>query len=482
MRCVIALLLVMCCTAAAIRGVQEKLLDRYLPDSSVFRCVESNVDIPMKFVNDEFCDCPDGSDEPGTSACSLEVQGNPTWRFQCTDKTYFVKEILHSHVNDNVCDCCDGSDEYLTGVACPNTCAQAHQQAEKERAEREEVRQRGLVARQSMVDQAKQRKDEMKREVEQSSSRKAELTASVTKAKEAVDTAEQAERQEREAIKAKSEAEYEVWKAEKAKATADTPVAETEAVAGNFKIFCSKWRQTKDCIGNGERQPDSDKDCEVKILDGWSGYCDCVDSETGAEIRHEFDCGHKPLTCSYVCTHEGEVDIAFPEEKQEEEFKKDDGSSYESPAAIAARQELRNAENELRDLENKIKTNEEQLAKDFGADDALLALVDNCFELEQREYTYKMCPFKEVQQMRKGSTFGPIMGRFKGFGEQSYSLWGSKQDMSHMIFSDGEHCWGGPNRSTDVHIVCGAENKLLSVEEPSMCTYKMVFQTPAACE
>lgn len=35
--------------------------------------------------------------------------------------------IPSSRVNDNICDCCDGSDEWLTrnrsSVNCPNTCA-----------------------------------------------------------------------------------------------------------------------------------------------------------------------------------------------------------------------------------------------------------------------------------------------------------------------------------------------------------------------
>ena len=35
-----------------------------------FRCLDSNQRFPMSYVNDDYCDCDDGSDEPGTSACS----------------------------------------------------------------------------------------------------------------------------------------------------------------------------------------------------------------------------------------------------------------------------------------------------------------------------------------------------------------------------------------------------------------------------
>jgi protein kinase C substrate 80K-H len=67
-------------------------------------------------------------------------------------------------------------------------------------------------------------------------------------------------------------------------------------------------------------------------------------------------------------------------------------------------------------------------------------------------------------------------------GEQTYGSWGGKHDFAKMIYADGERCWSGPARSTEVRVVCGPTNEVLSVDEPSMCTYKMVFQTPAICE
>jgi hypothetical protein len=44
-----------------------------------FHCMLSGAEIAFEKVNDDFCDCPrDGSDEPGTSACS------EAGRFFCT--------------------------------------------------------------------------------------------------------------------------------------------------------------------------------------------------------------------------------------------------------------------------------------------------------------------------------------------------------------------------------------------------------------
>lgn len=89
--------------------------EKYYMDGAMIYCKDGSKSFPRSRLNDDFCDCPDGTDEPGTSAC-------PQGKFYCRNSGDTPRFLFSSRVNDRICDCCDGSDEYNSGVSCANTC------------------------------------------------------------------------------------------------------------------------------------------------------------------------------------------------------------------------------------------------------------------------------------------------------------------------------------------------------------------------
>lgn len=56
------------CSEIQTRGVSPELLSLYTPSSSkpaTWKCLNDSTVIPWTAVNDDYCDCPDGTDEPG---------------------------------------------------------------------------------------------------------------------------------------------------------------------------------------------------------------------------------------------------------------------------------------------------------------------------------------------------------------------------------------------------------------------------------
>ena len=96
-------------------GIRIRDLEHYQPRyaNQLFKCLNSPEEISFNKVNDDYCDCTDGSDETSTNACS-------NGKFYCTKqlrhKTGRGQDVFisTSRINDKICDCSDCSDEFTT--------------------------------------------------------------------------------------------------------------------------------------------------------------------------------------------------------------------------------------------------------------------------------------------------------------------------------------------------------------------------------
>lgn len=151
----------------------------FFGDDDVFARVEQQeiakrgpcaLDLPAQYVNDDYCDCQDGSDEPLTSACShllLETapggfNGVPVL-FSCKSGGQVFPSVM---VNDGICDCCDGSDEQ-TSARCPNACTQWHDSELQRLRKRLADVQAGRAIRETYISAAAPKMDAINRDFQQ---------------------------------------------------------------------------------------------------------------------------------------------------------------------------------------------------------------------------------------------------------------------------------------------------------------------------
>ncbi|XP_050218001.1 glucosidase 2 subunit beta isoform X2 [Mercurialis annua] len=137
--------------------------------------------------------------------------------------------------------------------------------------------------------------------------------------------------------------------------------------------------------------------------------------------------------------------------------------------AAHVRKEYEESSAKLTKIQSRISSLTQKLKHDFGKEKEFYSFYDQCFESKQNKYIYKVCPFKQASQVEGHST--TRLGRWDKF-EDSYGA---------MMFSNGDKCWNGPDRSLRVRLRCGLNNEVTGVDEPSRCEYVAVLSTPALC-
>ncbi|CAK0870302.1 unnamed protein product [Prorocentrum cordatum] len=267
-----------------------------------FKCTAGvpakEVTLPASAVNDLYCDCPDGSDEPGTGACA----GQEKTLFFCPNKGSTARTIYASRVGDGICDCCDGSDEAALAslrpaLACKNVCAEQGAREKEEMQRRMDSLKRGVAKREEIAAQAVNDRKTWQKDVERL---QAELPDIEKFHEEAKAVADAERKKEDEAREAKRKLEEEENK--------------------DCSPACM-WRQTGGCKPDGEREEAKDKTCTSTIPKGSSGFCDCDGDGVKAANEIGFDCAGAERRCCRHCKapKDGQPSAAAAGEEAKEE-------------------------------------------------------------------------------------------------------------------------------------------------------------------
>jgi len=167
----------------------------------------------------------------------------------------------------------------------------------------------------------------------------------------------------------------------------------------------------------------------------------------------------------------------FTNEEPEEEA---DPQVKEAVQAVTeASNAVQNHNSEINNKESELRGINDQLDKDYGRDREWMKLDQECFEKEDGEYIYSVCIFGNAHQKSKRDGANTNLGSFERFSGNSDS--NHPDYYSKQLYSRGNKCWNGPERSVNAVFECGAQTEILEVTEPEKCEYQLKIRTPAVC-
>ncbi|KAG6441250.1 glucosidase 2 subunit beta [Manduca sexta] len=480
------------------RGVSLSKASLYSPTKD-FTCFDGTITIPFSYVNDDYCDCFDGSDEPGTSACLNGV-------FHCTNAGHRPQNIPSSRVNDGVCDCCDGTDEYANPEICSNTCEELGKEARAEALRLAELYKAGGHLRLELIEKGNKKRNEMAEQLSQLENDKTEAEK-IKAEKETLKN--DLEAKENDALKVYREAE-ELEKQKKLEEEREKTVKEAmehferfdsnsdgELTVDEIKV-ANVFDKNKDGEVDEEEvqfffEGHEKMDKENFVTTTWpllkpllmmeqGMFKPADDEEKDPDVDGEAEEHQADLDSEYEGNEEDAGDLELQEDNEEQESDSEHSSTYDEETqklvdeATEARRQYTDAERTVREIESNIRNIKQNLEKDYGLQQEYATLDGQCFEYEDKEYVYKLCMFQKVTQKSKNG------GAEIGLGNWGEWAGGDLNKYSAMRYTNGVACWNGPSRMTTVNINCGLETNILSVTEPFRCEYKIELSTPAACD
>ncbi|KAL7316692.1 hypothetical protein PS15m_003150 [Mucor circinelloides] len=440
--------------AATIRGVAPEKFDLYQPSKDgTWSCLDNSKVIPYSAINDDYCDCADGSDEPGTSAC-------PNSFFYCANEGHIPAYIKSYAVNDGVCDdaCCDGSDENGDLISCPNRCKQVGEIYRKEQSSLKKSTEAGLNAKRQLIEDAQKQvamweEDQTKLE-DEIILKKSNLL-----------------RLQRELQDLESRTVGSAKKSGK-KIKCQSSSLEVATLKHDIVILKKELNVLKSILGDMKRDHNHNFH-DMAVKSAISGYDEFV--TRFASIEAIIDDNLENINAQ---DDVDDVDQDDDEDEEEGEAEAAAPAEEKSPQVEAlenTRKLVREAEDEVNMLNNDLEKVKKDLSTDYGVDREWLKLKDVCIEKDEGEYTYSLCFLGDAYQKSNKDSTRTHLGKFAKFdgGDDLYKV---------HIHNHGTRCWNGPERSVKATIECGLNNEILDVSEPEKCEYHFRMLSPAVCK
>ncbi|KXG47627.1 uncharacterized protein PGRI_014970 [Penicillium griseofulvum] len=515
---------------------------KFYQDSKTFTCISNpSVKIPFSAVNDDYCDCPDGSDEPGTSACAHISRNSPLTvadrpgnsdldtalalpGFYCKNKGHRPSYVPFQRVNDGICDyeqCCDGSDEWarVGGTKCEDRCKEIGKQWRKQ----EEQNQKSMTAalrkkKDLLVDAARQQQEikdhivgleaeiqgaeakernleadlklaqEQDRKVVRTGKGKGKVNALSKLAKARVDELRNAlvdVRRQRDEARERAKELEEILAKVKVEYNPNFNDEGVKRAVRSYEDYAAREQGAEGANDALDRDLDeiSKADSE-EIGVNWEHWENEEDGCNDTDLVYKLAAYLPPSLVSFI---EDRV-ISFKSFLEENGIlpKANTDSTSESKAVTQARDALKAAQETVTSLKNKLRDQRADLEQDYGPASIFRALKGVCISQEAGEYTYEHCFLESTRQNQRKGGNSVSMGKFSHVGTVSVeevNEAGEVINVDKMMieYDRGQSCWNGPNRSTKVILECGEENKILKTAEEEKCVYSMLVTSPAAC-
>ncbi|KAK3375943.1 glucosidase II beta subunit-like protein-domain-containing protein [Lasiosphaeria ovina] len=522
------------------RGVGPEF-SAFYESKATFKCI-GNPSIALKSsqINDNSCDCPDGSDEPGTAACAhldplspeQPLLGSPTGTtnttralpgFWCANDGHIGSYTPFMYVDDGVCDyelCCDGSDEsaHAGGVVCENRCGSIGKEWRRLEEDRRQSVERSVKRRRALVKEAR----ELRRKVEvKITSLKGELESLEAKKEELEKKFEEVQRSERgKVVKGEgrggklgvlvglaklrvSELRDTLDKVLDQRDDLQDRVEQLEGILTKFreeynpnfndegvKAAVKSWEDYAASATGDKKSELADADImEVLKEDGESSGINWAEFEEGAsdaDVVYQLEAYLPGFVRDYIHTKINVLRVWLIENGV---LADNPGSDGESRLVIAAREALETAKNDISSKTTALEEQKGDLQKDYGPDDIFRAFKGKCVSTDVGEYEYELCWIdKTIQKSKKGhgnTNMGNFVKIDRELADEEDRADGKGLGKGQRIvlrYDNGQGCWNGPSRRTDVWLACAETDEVWRVSESEKCVYKIEVGTPAACE